>query len=642
MTKGKYGVPLERSDYLQLPRHPDSCAEDGEDGFAEWLERHEGERLAVDLFSGAGGLSLGIQRAGWTIAAGVDFDERALETHAANFSGLSLHMDLGRPEVRDHLVGLLARTKIDLVAGGPPCQPFSRAGRSKIRDLVRNHGRDPEDHRKQLWRAYLDVVTRVRPRAVLMENVPDMGLGDDFAVVRIIEEKLEDLGYATQLRLVDAWHYGVPQHRKRLILLARNDVERFDWEPMRDKAVSLRDAIYDLPELEVVPRQRVGDRELPYTSKKLSAFARLMREEAEDGVIHDHMTRRVREDDWEIFSQHMDSKTLYSDLPKELRRYRADSFTDKYKKLAWDELSRSITAHIAKDGYWYIHPEEPRTLTVREAARIQTFPDRFRFAGMRSDAFRQIGNAVPPLLGEAAASAVAPMEGKPTGVRLHPHWRRVRDDLNRWAEDARQQAGWYNYPGPEMLPPQAAVMALLSGSRIRQSEVRDIMETIRGMKSVTSKVFERMLSLAPTHATRVKLGRLQPMVDDRPAWRDGKKHDVPQRLGFKPAEEALYTLLLGDQDLLLITQGALRVGARVNDSEADRTNKLTDGRVNLVRLVGAGTNASLRMAALRVIGNDYCKSSQPACQWCPLSKHCEGKPQGDDLYSVAFDDSPAT
>ncbi len=105
----------------------------------------------------------------------------------------------------------------------------------------------------------------------------------------------------------------------------------------------------------------------------------------------------------------MDSSTLYGNLPPEKRRYSADTFDDKYKKLDWDSRSRSITAHIAKDGYWYIHPSELRTLTVREAARIQTFPDRFRFAGTRSDAFRQIGNAVPPLLGAAAAAVLQPL-----------------------------------------------------------------------------------------------------------------------------------------------------------------------------------------------------------------------------------------
>src|SRR5665811_2033713 len=115
-----------------------------------------------------------------------------------------------------------------------------------------------------------------------------------------------------------------------------------------------------------------------------------MRERDTPGVLHDHMTRAVRTDDLEIFEL-MDSKTLYSDIPEHLRRYKADSFNDKYKRLAWDEVSRSITAHIAKDGYWYIHPEEHRTLTVREAARLQTFPDSFRFAGQPSHRFSQIG-----------------------------------------------------------------------------------------------------------------------------------------------------------------------------------------------------------------------------------------------------------
>src|SRR5213078_103641 len=96
----------------------------------------------------------------------------------------------------------------------------------------------------------------------------------------------------------------------------------------------------------------------------------------------------------------------YEDLPHRLRRYRADIFSDKYKRLEWNELSRSITAHLAKDGYWYIHPDQDRTLSVREAARIQTFPDWFRFAGEPSLRYRQIGNAVPPLLAERIADAL--------------------------------------------------------------------------------------------------------------------------------------------------------------------------------------------------------------------------------------------
>ena len=121
--------------------------------------------------------------------------------------------------------------------------------------------------------------------------------------------------------------------------------------------------------------------------------------------MFDHITRPVREDDERAF-QLMDSTTRYSDLPDDMKRYRDDIFDDKYKRLGENELSRTITAHIAKDGYWYIHPRQNRTLTVREAARLQTFPDRFRFAGPPSAAFRQIGNAVPPAVGEHIGRAI--------------------------------------------------------------------------------------------------------------------------------------------------------------------------------------------------------------------------------------------
>ena len=122
-------------------------------------------------------------------------------------------------------------------------------------------------------------------------------------------------------------------------------------------------------------------------------------------VVHDHVSRPVRADDFEAFKL-MDGRTLYSDLPEILRRYRADIFNDKYNRLSWDDPSRTITAHLAKDGYWYIHPEQHRSLTVREAARLQTFPDTFRFAGCRSHQFQQIGNAVPPRLAQQIGSAI--------------------------------------------------------------------------------------------------------------------------------------------------------------------------------------------------------------------------------------------
>ncbi|MEV0536457.1 DNA (cytosine-5-)-methyltransferase [Kitasatospora sp. NPDC050463] len=634
MRKQHYGVPLERSDCLELKRHRNSCKPEN---FGKWLSGYGSDkRLAVDLFSGAGGLSLGLERAKWTVAAAVDFDERALQTHAANFPGMSLKMDLGNPDERDRLVELLAPAKIDLVAGGPPCQPFSRAGRSKIRSLVEHHGRDPRDRRKELWSAYLDVVKRLRPRAVLMENVPDMGLGDDFFVVRTIEEQLEDLGYATQVRLVDAWRYGVPQHRKRLILLARNDVERFEWrqELEQENRTTLQDAIGDLPVLPVVATERVGERVLPYSSpSKPSKFAQDMRKWARKDRVWDHMTRRVRKDDWEIFSS-MDSKTLYSEIAPDLQRYKADHFTDKYKKLDWSDLSRSITAHIAKDGYWYIHPEQPRTLTVREAARVQTFPDRFRFAGTRSDAFRQIGNAVPPLLGEAAAEALLPVsDEQPPEGGLQPRWRTVRMDLTAWAEGQRESEHWYQLPGEQMSGLQAAVVAILSGTKMQPTQLAGMLEVVRGRTSLSKTALTALAAAAPTEAARKRVGRLAAVVGKSAVWGDEEK--VREHLELKPAEARLYQLLVGE-DLLWVGQGALRVAARLHGSDSDRTNRLSDGRVDLVKLVGAGEEAPLRMAALRLIGSSLCRAKEPLCDECPLSKYCVAR---DSVSSDLFTDA---
>ncbi|MFD9735654.1 DNA cytosine methyltransferase [Umezawaea sp. NPDC059074] len=634
MSESFYGVPLERSDYLSLARHRNSCAPEK---FEQWLGKQSSDkRLAVDLFSGAGGLSLGLQRAGWTLAAAVDFDERALETHAANFPGMTLHMDLGNPDERDRLEELLAPAKgrIDLVAGGPPCQPFSRAGRSKIRHLVTNHDRDPQDLRKELWSAYMDVVRRLAPRAVLMENVPDMGLGDDFYVVRVIEEQLEDLGYATQVRLVDAWKHGVPQHRKRLILLARNDVDDFTWQDDVTARTFLGDAIGDLPKLEVVPTERIGERVMPYNTpaKEQSAFAVEMRKRAPQEVIHDHMTRRVREDDWTIFGA-MSSKTLYSQIDENLRRYKADHFTDKYKKLAWEDLSRSITAHIAKDGYWYIHPDQNRTLTVREAARIQTFPDRFRFAGTRSDAFRQIGNAVPPLLGQAAANVLRPKAGvDTTPAGLTPKWRQVRAELTAWALE-KQAHGEIELPKLSTL--HATVVALLSSSRVQPGQVRAVLGSISDAKTLTKTGWRKLLESAPSQAVRARLeDKLADFVGKSSFWSEEKWEAIPGRLEMKPSEASLYKMLLGE-DLLLIGQSTLRVAARLNASSSDRNNRLSDGRVDLVKLVGAGEQAPLRMAAVRLIGNTLCRATITICEQCPLRPYCVGRDSAS--YSLFSD-----
>lgn len=612
----QYGVKLHRSKPLRQDAHPDSCTEET---FDEWYAARVeiGRPFAVDLFSGAGGLSLGLEQAGWTVAVAVDFDQRALDTHRANLPGLTLNLDLGKPEERERLIGLLKGKEIDLIAGGPPCQPFSRAGRSKIRSLVDAGARDPLDLRKELWKAYLEIVTEVKPRAVLMENVPDMALGDDFRVVRTIVERLETLeghNYHTQINLADAYRFGVPQHRKRLIVLARRDGSTFDWEE-KDQ-VLLKDAINDLPPLEIRKDELVGAVEMPYDDpSEPHPFVALMRRNVKDlTVVHDHITRAVREDDYELFSR-MEHDTLYSSFAEEERRYTADTFDDKYKRLNENDFSRSITAHIAKDGYWYIHPRQHRTLTVREAARIQTFPDDFRFSGTRSDAFKQIGNAVPPLLGKAAAGALRP---RPDVGEVENTWLNLHTHLTEWAHARADGTSWFLYPGGRVKQAIASVLAVLSSARLDPNRMEMALSALESRTEITEQDLEKLnIELDDARLTN-RLNRLSVAVGSG-FWADPEK--LEKVLKLKPAEKATFRLAMGD-DVLLTAQGVLRVAARVTGRPSDQKNRLTDGRIDLSRLVGGGEHAPTRMAAIREISNLYCFPKKPSCVDCPLRAWC--------------------
>lgn len=622
---GKYGVRLERSRWLQLPLHPDAHKEESKESFDRWCAEQKGtpgKRLAVDLFSGAGGLSLGLERAGWTVALAVDHDRPSLETHRHNFPGFAIDADLGDPAELDRVIGLLRGKDIDMVAGGPPCQPFSRAGRSKIRSLVEAGLRDVDDRRRELWQAFLKVVLEVEPRVALMENVPDMALGDDLRVVRQIVTCLEDEGYNTQVRFADASRYGVPQHRKRLILLARKDGGGFDWPECLEQGeqVSLNEAIGDLPPL----GDTTGGRVLPYEPPtNPSPFAQAMRRSMAEDVVWDHMTRPVRDDDREAFAS-MNSRTLYADIPERLRRYKADTFDDKYKRLGWDELSRSITAHIAKDGYWYIHPGEPRTLTVREAARIQTFPDHFRFAGTRSHAFRQIGNAVPPALGKAAAHAVRPVDpsSSRTSAPSADSWRQTRKHLTDWAREERDDALWFALPGDDMTAAVTLAAAVLNAASASLDWISDTLEPLRGQAVLTASLLEKAKERNPRSKARIE--RLRPALGQRDkAWFDPT--NVTDHIRLTPGEQQLLALFQR-HDVLLTDQSSARVAARVAGTNSHLTKRLSDGRLDVARLVDSGGDAPLRMAALRLIGRKFCLPERPDCGACPLESRCETRP----------------
>ena len=382
------GVPVWPS------RHPD--APDAADlaSVRTFLARKSGRPTAVDLFCGPGGLSLGLERAGFDVLVGADSEEWAVRTHEANVAGVGWCGDLSN--TNDFLDELRAWgvEHVDLVAGGVPCQPFSRAGRPRIRGLVEAGGRAAHDHRADLWSSFVEVVDALRPTAVLVENVPDLPRWNDGAVLIGLYESLRALGYQVEARILDGFRHGVPQHRQRLILVGLDGHRRPRWPEPTDELVSLRDAIGDLPP---IPRAQRHER-LPYdVRRQTSPYQRLMREavpQEDEHLIFEHISRDVRPDDMEAFRLLGEGQT-YIDLPERLRRYRTDIFTDKYKRLSWSQLCRSITAHIAKDGYWYIHPDQHRTLSVREAARVQTFPDGFRFAGSRATDTGRSGTPFP-------------------------------------------------------------------------------------------------------------------------------------------------------------------------------------------------------------------------------------------------------
>jgi DNA (cytosine-5)-methyltransferase 1 len=600
-----YGVKLVRSAPLYLDRHPDAPRRQPWRSWAQ--EQASRGPIAVDLFSGAGGLSLGLEEAGYTVVLAADHDDAAVQTHMANFPGPCFDLDLSEPERVEDLLGLLEGLDVDLIAGGPPCQPFSRAGRSKIRDLVDKGLRDAIDPRRDLWRAFLHVVEQIKPRAVLMENVPDMALGDDMRTVRYMADRLEAAGYETDMRIVEAWRYGVPQHRQRLLFVGLRDGV-LEW-PKESEELTLRDAIGDLPKL----RDTSGAAELPYRGPKtdFQRRARLDVDPSAEHRIHDHVTRAVREDDREAFEL-MGQGLSYPELPDRLKRYRDDIFDDKYNRLKWNDRSRSITAHIAKDGYWYIHPSEHRTLTVREAARIQTFPDRFRFWGSRSDAFRLIGNAVPPRLGQVIGEAIlAAAERTSSSEDLQASARRaaVRERLLTWTTATSAP------PWRRVGQPWAVLVGAMAG-RARSAFAEQVLAAFPDFRKVTATKVVRMIATSKHERERRVLHRLLAVAQ---ALRStGWEGDWAAAAQLGPADRLWVEAVGIGIKHVAATAGTLRVVGRVmGEPEADGVS----GRMLLGQVVGHSDQASAITAAIAGVASQICQPVA-SCGVCPLSDLC--------------------
>jgi DNA (cytosine-5)-methyltransferase 1 len=572
-------------------------------------------------------MSLGLEQAGMKVVFGADSDPDALETHAHHFPGMSVDWDLGDPRAVAEVGGILRAVNIDVIAGGPPCQPFSKAGRSGMRYLVQHGVRERHDRRRDLWQSYLEIVRLAQPRAVIMENVPDMALDREMFILRSIVRRLEDYGYSVQERVVDTYRYGVPQFRQRLILVALLGGLEFAWPEESTKKVTLGNAIRDLPPVD--PKEgwlsettRSGWRE--YEGPPRNDFQREMRAAVppdQVGRIYDHVTRRVRDDDAEAF-EYLDTKTRYSELPDELKRYRDDIFDDKYKRLDADDLSRTITAHIAKDGYWYIHPLQNRTLTIREAARIQTFPDHFRFAGAPTAALRQIGNAVPPRLGRAIGTAIRQvLDGGAARMAVSTTetlsalaaWTRTSGAVSPWL---RSGSRWLVVLGDTLLGGESstvisAVWPIISDWK-SPSELLSHEEELLEIASWLDAQASELIDLA-----RALVQESGDLADDHLA------ELVSRGLLRRPASElAMITHPEGEEPVIANT-AALRVAGRFfQGSERWLKNRNSEGRIAVGRLIGFDERSREAQIALIELGARVCTPKGPDCGTCPLVAWC--------------------
>lgn len=357
---------------------------------------------AIDLFCGAGGLSEGFRQAGFRVLAGNDIDAHAGKTFVATHPEALFvpgPIEDISPDSLLRAVGLM-RGELDCLIGGPPCQAFS----------VYNHQRGMHDERSVLFREYLRIVERLNPKWVVMENVTGITSAGNGKAVDDILAGLGALGYHVKTNTLRAEEYGVPQERRRIFFVGNRLGKPIPWPepthgPGLEPFVTVWGAIGDLPRLK--NGEDPGE-SLPYRTPPQTGYQADLRGNAIE--VGNHAAPRLAAINLERM-KHIPEGGSWRDVPVDLlpagmKRARRCDHTKRYGRLRKDGLSSTILTKC--DLHWgaYIHPIQDRVLTVREAARMQSFPDRFKFKGPRTEQYVQVGNAVPPLLGRQVAEAI--------------------------------------------------------------------------------------------------------------------------------------------------------------------------------------------------------------------------------------------
>lgn len=336
----------------------------------------EEQYTVLDLFCGCGGLSLGFEEAGYNILLGIDVWQDALKTYKYNHRNSStLCADLSTLSVED-VDKAIESKHVDVIIGGPPCQGFSVAGKRIV-----------EDERNKLYMSFVRLVEHFKPKAFVLENVPNiLSMGGGIIKEAIIND-FTKLGYNVVTKVLIASDYGVPQNRRRAIFVGMKDC-MFDFNiPTVEDKVTTEEALSDLPECSITNGQ-------PYPIAPMSKYQLLMRQNSHE--INNHEITIHNQKTKDIISLVPDGGN-YKDLPKEFQRTRN-------VHIAWTRLNSKKPSITIDTGHrHHFHYKWNRVPTVRESARIQSFPDDFIFLCSRTSQYKQVGNAVPPLMAKAIA-----------------------------------------------------------------------------------------------------------------------------------------------------------------------------------------------------------------------------------------------